>query len=89
MARKQIKVQADRSYGDRVEEVARGLEEAGMNIEQRLMMLGHFRGTADAEQVEGLRAVPGVAAVTVLGDEGDEPQDDYSISTGGGRGGRG
>lgn len=84
MVRKQIKVQADHSYGNRVEEVARCLEEAGMTIEQRLMMLGHFRGTADAEQVDRLRAVPGVAAVTVLGDEGDEPQDDYSVSTDGG-----
>ncbi|HEX8138514.1 MAG TPA: hypothetical protein VF544_13180 [Pyrinomonadaceae bacterium] len=81
MARKQIKVQADRSYCDRFEEVARGLEEAGMTIEQRLMMLGHFRGTAEAEQVERLRAVPGVVAVTVLGDEGDEPRDEYSIKT--------
>ena len=79
MARKQIKVQADRSYGDRVEEVERGLEEAGMTIEQRLMMLGHFRGTAEAEQVERLRAIPGVASVTVLGDEGEEPRDEYTI----------
>jgi hypothetical protein len=84
MARKQIKVQADRSYGDRVEQLARELEEAGMTIEQRLMMLGHFRGTAEANQVEHLRAVPGVAAVTVLGDEGDEPRDEYSVSTDGG-----
>ena len=83
MARKQIKVQADHSYGDRVEEVERGLEEAGMNIEQRLMLLGHFRGTADEEQVERLRAVPGVASVTVLGYEGDEPRYEYSIKTDG------
>jgi len=83
MARKQIKVQADRSYGDRVEEVARGLEEAGMTIEQRLMLLGHFRGTAEADEVERLRAVPGVAAVTVLGDEGEEPRDEYSVKTDG------
>lgn len=79
MARKQIKVQADHSFGDRFEEVARSLEAAGMNIEQQLLMLGHFRGTAEEEQVEHLRTVPGVAAVTVLGDEGHEPQDEFSI----------
>lgn len=81
MGRKRISVQADRAYTDRFQEIARALEEAGMTVQDELAALGHFRGVVDKDRVENLKAVPGVAAVEVLGDEGEQERDDYSIST--------
>jgi len=81
MPRKQVKVQADSSYIDRVDEVAEKLKEAGMTVQDEYPLLGHFRGLADADKVESLKEVPGVAVVSVIGDEGDEEKDDFSIST--------
>jgi hypothetical protein len=81
MARKKVTVQADRAYLGRFKEVARGLAEAGMTVQDEIAPLGHFRGVADADKIEHLKAVPGVALVDVTGDEGEEERDDYSIST--------
>ncbi|HEV2852233.1 MAG TPA: hypothetical protein VHC97_05455 [Thermoanaerobaculia bacterium] len=80
MARKKIKVQADHSYMDRFEEVAQGLKEAGMTVQDEITLLGHFRGLADAGDIERLKALPGVKSVEVTGEEGEEEQDEYSIS---------
>ena len=81
MRRKQIKVQADHSHMDRVEEIAEGLKEAGMIVQDEYPLIGHFRGLADADKVEQLKAIPGVAAVSIIGDEGDKHKDEFSIST--------
>ena len=81
MGRKRISVQADRTYTDRFQEVARALEGAGMTVESELAALGHFRGVVDKERIEHLKAVPGVAVVEVLGEEGEPERDDYSIGT--------
>ena len=81
MSRKRIKVQTDRSYVDRVDEVAEGLKDAGMTVVDEFPLLGHFQGLSDADKVERLRAIPGVASVTIIGDERDEEKDDYSIGT--------
>lgn len=80
MRRKMIKVQADSAYLDRFAEVAQGLKEAGMTVQDEIEPLGHFRGVADADKIEHLKAVPGVAVVHVMGEEGDEEKDDYTIS---------
>jgi hypothetical protein len=82
MKRKLVSVQADHTYIDRVEEVAQGLREAGMAVRDQIPPLGHFRGVADADKVERLKGVPGVAVVEVTGDEGDAEQDEYSIGSG-------
>ena len=79
MTRKKIKVQADRAYVDRFDEVAKGLKDAGMTVQDEIGILGHFTGVADAEALDSLKAVPGVASVDVTGDEGTEDSDDYSI----------
>jgi hypothetical protein len=81
MGRKIIKVQADSAYMDRFAEVAQRLKEAGMIVQDEIAPLGHFRGVADADKIEHLKAVPGVAAVHIMGEEGDEEKDDYSISS--------
>jgi len=80
MARMKIKVQADHTYSDRFEEVARSLKEAGMTVQDEITPLGHFRGLADANRIERLKALPGVAQVSVVGEEGEEEHDEYSIS---------
>ena len=77
--KKKVKVQADHAYGDSFDEVARNLKDAGLTIQDELPFLGHFRGVASAEDIDKLKNVPGVAAIEVIGDEGDEEQDDYSI----------
>jgi hypothetical protein len=79
MGRKQISVQADRAYVGRFQDVAKALRDAGMTVQDELASLGHFRGVVDNEKVEELKMVPGVAAVEVLGDEGEQERDEYSI----------
>lgn len=80
MVRKKVKVQADRTYMDRFDEVAKGLKDAGMTVQDEIGVLGHFSGVADADAIESLKSVPGVATVDVTGDEGTEDSDDYSIA---------
>lgn len=80
MARKKVTVQAERAYADRFDEVAQGLRDAGMTVQDEIAPLGHFSGVADEDKIEHLRKIPGVAAVDVTGDEGEEEKDDYSIS---------
>ena len=80
MTRKKIRVQADRTYVDRFDEVSKGLKDAGMTVQDEVGVLGYFTGIADAEAIESLKAVPGVASVDVTGDEGTEDPDDYSIA---------
>lgn len=80
MARKKIKVQADHAYMDRFEEVAQSLKEAGMTMQDEITPLGHFRGLADTDNIERLKALPGVKRVDVTGEEGEEERDEYSIS---------
>lgn len=80
MARKKIKVQAAHTYADRFEEVAQSLKEAGMTVQEEITPLGHFQGLADAGDIERLKALPGIASVNVIGEEGEEERDEYSIS---------
>jgi hypothetical protein len=80
MVRKKVSVQADRAYVNRFDEVVNGLKEAGMTVQDEITVLGHFNGIAEAETIETLKAVPGVAVVNVIGDEGTEDSDEYSIA---------
>lgn len=80
MARKKIRVQADHTYLDRFDEVAKGVKDAGMTVQDEISVLGYLSGVADADAIESLKAVPGVAAVDVTGDEGTDDPDDYSIA---------
>ena len=68
------------AYSARFDEVAKGLRDAGMTVEDEIAPLGHFRGVADEDKIEHLKKIPGVAVVDVTGDEGEEEKDDYSIS---------
>lgn len=79
MLRKQVKVQMDRAHIHRVQDVAQELRNAGMDIQDEIIPLGHFRGVADTDKIEHLKSVPGVAVVDVIGDEGQEEKDDYSV----------
>jgi len=81
MGRKRVRVQADHAYIDRIAEIAQGLKQAGMTVQDEIASLGHFRGVADTDKIERLKAVPGVALVDVTGDESEEERDDYSINT--------
>jgi len=80
MVRKIVRVQADHSYSNRFDEVAKGLKDAGLTVQDEISVLGHFSGVADADAIEKIKAVPGVASVDVAGDEGAEEVDDYSIT---------
>ncbi len=80
MVQIKVSVQADSSYVDRFDEVARQLRDAGMTIHDEIAVLGHFSGVADQETIEKLKVVPGVADVKVTGDEGSEDDDEYSIA---------
>lgn len=80
MAKKQVSVQTHYTYIERVDEVAKNLQDAGMTVQQEIKPIGHFRGTVDEAYIGHLETLPGVAAVTVIGDEGEPENNDYSIS---------
>jgi UDP-N-acetylmuramate-alanine ligase len=48
---------------DRFSEVVKEVEDAGMEVEQRMEDLGVLAGTIDSEKVEPLRQVAGVSHV--------------------------
>jgi len=81
MFRKKIKVQAESTYIDRIDEVVQGLKRAGMVVQDQFTLLGHFRGVADIDKIEQLKMVPGVTSVKIIGNEDEEERDDYSISS--------
>ena len=80
MPRKRLSVQVSASHLGRLSEVEAGLREAGMTIRDQIPAIGHYSGVADEAAAARVRAVPGVSAVTVHGDEGDPEPADYSIS---------
>lgn len=79
MPLKQISVQAMADYMDSFENISGKLKDAGMIIQDELRLLGHFRGQADEQIIERLKAIPGVAAVDILSKQ-EEQGEDYSIS---------
>ena len=80
MARKTFSVQVHASHLDKLPDVAAGLREAGMAIEDEIPEVGHFSGVADEGSKARLEAVPGVKSVEQGGGEGEPEPDDYSIS---------
>jgi cyanophycinase-like exopeptidase len=59
-----VVVSVEDGYMDRLSEVAKGLENAGMNVEQKLGQIGIISGSVDdTEKVELLREVKGVSHV--------------------------
>ncbi len=48
---------------DRFSEVVKGVEDVGMEVEQRMEDLGVLTGTIDSEKIEPLRGVAGVSHV--------------------------
>lgn len=80
MSRKKVKVQADLAHADKGEMMAQKLKDAGMVIEDEYLLLGHFRGVVESNDIDRLKHIPGVAFVDVIGDEGAEERNDYSIS---------
>ncbi len=57
-------VSVEDGYMDRLSEVAKGLENAGMNVEQKLGQIGIISGSVDdTQKVELLREVKGVSHV--------------------------
>jgi hypothetical protein len=79
--KKEIKVQANAESLDRLDKIFDDLTDSGMDIQQKLPMLGHFRGLIDQERVDALRQkMDGIATVDVIGDEGTEEPKDFRIS---------
>jgi hypothetical protein len=56
-------VSVDDEHLDRFSEVVKGVEDAGMEVEQKLEDLGVLTGSIDPEKVEPLRRVEGVSHV--------------------------
>jgi UDP-N-acetylmuramate-alanine ligase len=56
-------VSVDDEHLDRFSEVVKGLEDAGMDVEQELEETGVITGSIDSEKVEQLRKVEGVSHV--------------------------
>jgi hypothetical protein len=64
MAKIDLLVSVEDGYMNRLSEVAKDLENAGMNVEQKLGEIGVLTGSINsAEKVELLRKVKGVANV--------------------------
>ncbi len=63
MAKVSLLVSVDDEHLDRFSEVVRGVEDAGMEVEQKLEDLGVLTGSIDSEKVEALRQVEGVSHV--------------------------
>jgi len=62
--KKDLLVSVKDGYMDRLSEVAKGLENAGINVEQKLGASGIISGSVDdTEKVELLREVKGVSHV--------------------------
>ncbi len=56
-------VSVDDDHLDRFSEVVKGVEDVGMEVEQRMEDLGVLTGSIDPEKVEPLRRVEGVSHV--------------------------
>lgn len=56
-------VSVDDDHLDRFSEVVKGVEDVGMEVEQRMEDLGVLAGSIDPEKVEPLRRVEGVSHV--------------------------
>ena len=64
MSKIELLVSVEDGYMNRLSEVAKGLEDGGMNVEQKLDQIGVLTGSINsAEKVELLRKVKGVAHV--------------------------
>ena len=61
--RREVTVTVADSHMAHAEEVARRLEQAGMQVEQVLSALGIITGSLDEAQLAALEAVEGVAAI--------------------------
>jgi hypothetical protein len=80
MARKQFNVQVHASHLDKLPDVAAGLRQAGLTINDEIAEVGHFSGVAEEGAKARLEAVPGVKSVEQRGDEGEPEPADYSVS---------
>ena len=78
--KKQVKVQAEAEYLDRLDAVSSGLQAAGMTIENELRSIGNFRGVVDESKLDDLKKVAGVAGAEFVSDEGGEEAKEYRIS---------
>lgn len=63
MSKVSLVVAVDDEHLGRFSEVVKGLEDAGMDVEQRMEGIGTVTGSIDSEKVEQLRGVEGVSHV--------------------------
>jgi len=63
VAKVSLLVSVDDEHLDRFSEVVRGVEDVGMEVEQKMEDLGVLAGSIDSERVEALRRVEGVSHV--------------------------
>ena len=63
MAKVSLLVSVDDEHLDRFSEVVRGVEAAGMEVEQKMEDLGVLAGSIDSKKVESFRRVEGVSHV--------------------------
>ena len=79
MEKKQISVQAHHTFLERIDELGQKLKNAGMTVEDEIQSIGHFNGYADANNIEQLKLIPGVASVKIVDNEEESERDEYSI----------
>jgi UDP-N-acetylmuramate-alanine ligase len=63
VAKVSLLVSVDDEHLDRFSEVVRGVEAAGMEVEQKMEDLGVLAGSIDSKKVESLRRVEGISHV--------------------------
>ncbi len=63
MPKVSLLVSVDDDHLDRFSEVVKGVEDVGMEVEQKMEDLGVLAGSIDPEKVEPLRRVEGVSHV--------------------------
>ena len=63
MPKVSLLVSVDDEHLDRFSEVVRGVEDVGMEVEQKMEDLGVLAGSIDSKKVESLRRVEGVSHV--------------------------
>jgi hypothetical protein len=63
MAKTQVNISVEDNYLDRIDDVLRRLQKAGLGSSRQMKDIGVITGSVEQDQVEALRRVPGVASV--------------------------
>jgi hypothetical protein len=72
MSKIKVSISVDDAHIEKILEVARGLQSAGMDVEQTLPIVGAISGLIDSNNVDSLYQVEGVQHI--------EPAQDYQLA---------